>query len=51
MKKQVSFRMDNSEYIELRGLLLREGKTFQEYMMELIKRDMEVRGENEGKGQ
>lgn len=45
MKKQVSFRMNEDEYKKLRVLLLKEGKTFQEYMLELIEKDLKNRGE------
>lgn len=45
MKKQVSFRMDEAEYMQLRLLLLKEGKSFQEYMIELIEKDLDSRGD------
>lgn len=45
MKKQVSFRMDEVEYMQLRLLLLKEGKSFQEYMIELIEKDLDSRGD------
>lgn len=44
MKKQVSFRMNEEEYKKLRVLLMNEGKTFQEYMLELIEKDIKNRG-------
>ena len=43
-KKQVGIRLDESFYKEVRMFLIKEGKSFQEYVEELIKEDMNKRG-------
>ena len=43
-KKQVGIRLDESLYKEIRLALVKEGKTFQEYVEKLIKEDMSKRG-------
>ncbi|HJG95727.1 MAG TPA: hypothetical protein K8V90_01340 [Romboutsia timonensis] len=43
-KKQVGIRLDESFYKEIRLALVKEGKTFQEYVEKLIKEDMSKRG-------
>lgn len=42
-KKQVGIRLDESFYKEIRLTLVKEGKTFQEYVEKLIKEDMSKR--------
>ncbi len=41
MKKQVAIRLEENFYKEIRLKLLKEDKTFQEYVENLIKEDME----------
>ena len=43
-KKQVGIRLDESFYKEIRVVLIKEGKSFQEYVERLIKDDMDKRG-------
>ena len=43
-KKQVGIRLDESFYKEIRVVLIKEGKSFQEYVEKLIKDDMDKRG-------
>lgn len=40
-KKSMTVRLTEKEFKEIKIMLIGEGKTFQEYVMELIKRDME----------
>ena len=41
MKRALTVRIEESEYIQIRIKLLKEKKSFQKYVMELIKKDME----------
>lgn len=43
-KKQVGIRLDENFYKEVRLVLIKEGKSFQEYVEKLIKEDMNKRG-------
>ncbi|WP_250674407.1 hypothetical protein LZ906_017515 (plasmid) [Paraclostridium ghonii] len=43
MKKQVSIRIDEDYYMKLRIELLKEGVTFQEYVLDLIRKDGKVK--------
>jgi predicted DNA binding CopG/RHH family protein len=39
--KKLTVRIEEKEYIEIKIKLLKENKSFQKYVMELIKKDME----------
>ena len=41
MKKALTVRIEDKEYIDIKIKLLKEKKTFQRYVMELIRKDME----------
>ena len=43
-KKQVAIRLDEEFYKKIRLTLIKEGKSFQEYVENLIKEDMGKRG-------
>lgn len=43
MKKQVSIRIDEEYYTKLRIELLKDGISFQEYVLDLIKKDGKVK--------
>ena len=43
-KKQVSIRLDENFYKEIRLALIKDGKSFQEYVEKLIREDMSKRG-------
>ena len=41
MKRALTVRIKDEEYIDIKIKLLKEKKTFQQYVMELIRKDME----------
>ena len=43
-RKQVAIRLEEEVYKKIRMELIKEGKTFQEYVEGLIKEDMDKRG-------
>lgn len=43
MIKRQTIRIEESEYIDIKIKLIKEGKSFQQYVMELIRKDMEVK--------
>lgn len=40
-KKAMTIRLKEEDYINIKIKLLKENKTFQDYVLELIKKDME----------
>lgn len=43
MIKRQTIRIEESEYIDIKIKLIKENKSFQQYVMELIRKDMEVK--------
>ncbi|HSQ89178.1 hypothetical protein [Romboutsia sp.] len=41
MRKQLGVRIDENEYKKIKIMLVEENKTFQDYVLELIRKDME----------